>query len=358
MFNGDNIMNLCVFNPEHDIALAHGSRFFTAPRAGRQLRADLGFLSVLWAGEGDYVLVADREKAEYALRQLGLYKDGVTLVEVEDLRKAALRIDRVCPWGWDAALKNELQRLGVALGAMPSDECLENCRQLSHRKWSQYMLRQIRCHLSDDRLVGKSVLLDNELALCEQLKLWPLSVLKAPWSSSGRGVRFVDGGATEAIMSWAVGIMRQQGALMVEPFYDKVQDFGMEFMADGHSVSYVGLSIFGTRGSAYTGNMLASEEDKLAVLSRYINIGLLDKVRDALCVLFSKELFSAYVGPLGVDMMIVRGDECVFCVHPCVEVNLRMTMGHVAIKLSSRLSSPFSSMRIEYAGGHYHLNLL
>lgn len=351
-------MNLCVFNPEHDIALAHGSRFFTAPRAGRQLRADLGFLSVLWAGEDDYVLVADREKAECALRQLGLYKDDVTLVEVENLRKAALRIDRVCPWGWDAALKNELQRLGVALEVMPSDECLENYRQLSHRMWSQYMLRQIRCNLRDDRLLGKSVLLDNELALCEQLKMWPLSVLKAPWSSSGRGVRFVEGTPIDAIMSWAVGVMRQQGALMVEPFYDKVQDFGMEFIADAHSVSYVGLSIFGTRGSAYTGNMLASEEDKLAVLLGYIDIGLLNKVRDALCVLFSKELIPAYVGPLGVDMMIVRCDDGVFRVHPCVEVNLRMTMGHVAIKLLSCLSSPFSSMRVEYAGGHYHLNLL
>lgn len=351
-------MNLCVFNPEHDIALAHGSRFFTAPRAGRQLRADLGFLSVLWAEDNDFALVADREKAKQVLCQLGLYKDRVTLVEPEDLRKTALRIDRVCPWGWDAALKNELQRLGVSLGTMPSDECLESYRQLSHRKWSQCMLKQIICTLSDDRLVGKSVLLDNELALREQLKLWPLSVLKAPWSSSGRGVRFVEGSPTDAIMSWAVGVIRQQGALMVEPFYEKVQDFGMEFMADGHSVSYVGLSIFGTRGSAYTGNMLASEEDKLAVLSRYIDIHLLYKVRDALCALFSKALLPAYVGPLGVDMMIVRSGDGALCVHPCVEVNLRMTMGHVAIKLSSRLSSRFSSMRIEYAGGHYHLNLL
>lgn len=351
-------MNLCVFNPEHDIALAHGSRFFTAPRAGRQLRADLGFLSVLWAGEDDYVLVADKEKAEHTLCQLGLHKGGVALVEVKDLRKVALRIDRVCPWGWDAALKNELQRLGVAWEVMPSDESLENYRQLSHRKWSQYMLGKIRYSQGDDRLVGNSVLLDNELALREQLKLWPLSVLKAPWSSSGRGVRFVDGTPTDATMSWAVGVMRQQGALMVEPFYDKVQDFGMEFMADDHSVSYVGLSIFGTRGSAYMGNMLAAEEDKRTVLSGYIDVGLLDKVRDVLCALFSKELIPDYVGPLGVDMMIVRCDDGVFRVHPCVEVNLRMTMGHVAIKLPSRLNSLFSSMRIEYAGGHYHLNLL
>ena len=37
-------MNIHVFNPEHDIALASNLANFTAPHAGRQLRADLGFL--------------------------------------------------------------------------------------------------------------------------------------------------------------------------------------------------------------------------------------------------------------------------------------------------------------------------
>ena len=48
---------LHIFNPEHDIALASNLTNFTAPHAGRQLRADLGFLPALWADEGDYVWV-------------------------------------------------------------------------------------------------------------------------------------------------------------------------------------------------------------------------------------------------------------------------------------------------------------
>ena len=39
--------------------------------------------------------------------------------------------------------------------------------------------------------------------------------------------------------------------------------------------------------------------------------------------------------PLGVDMMIVRGENG-YAVHPCVEVNLRRTMGYVAIKIYDR----------------------
>ena len=36
--------NFCLFNPEHEIALASNLMNFTAPKAGRMLRADLGFL--------------------------------------------------------------------------------------------------------------------------------------------------------------------------------------------------------------------------------------------------------------------------------------------------------------------------
>ena len=37
-------MRLHIFNPEHDIALAADMERFTAPHAGRQMRASLGFL--------------------------------------------------------------------------------------------------------------------------------------------------------------------------------------------------------------------------------------------------------------------------------------------------------------------------
>ena len=63
-------MKLLVFNPEHDIALASNLANFTAPHAGRQLRADLGFLPALWAEEGDKVLVDHVESAEKAFRRV------------------------------------------------------------------------------------------------------------------------------------------------------------------------------------------------------------------------------------------------------------------------------------------------
>ena len=65
-----------IFNPEHDIALGAHVEQFTAPHAARQLRHDLGFLPMIWAEEGDKVIVEDVEAAKEAFRHLGLKAKG------------------------------------------------------------------------------------------------------------------------------------------------------------------------------------------------------------------------------------------------------------------------------------------
>jgi hypothetical protein len=41
-----------------------------------------------------------------------------------------------------------------------------------------------------------------------------------------------------------------------------------------------------------------------------------------------------YQGPFGIDMMVVStADKDGFLLHPCVEINLRRTMGHVALAI-------------------------
>jgi hypothetical protein len=130
------------------------------------------------------------------------------------------------------------------------------------------------------------------------------------------------------MQGWARGVMNQQGCIMIEPYYNKVKDFGMEFTVDRTGViHYEGLSLFHTKNGAYTGNLLATEQAKQEVLGRYVSAELLDQVRDRI---ISELDLGKYTGPFGVDMMIVKGDDR-FLVHPCVEVNLRRTMGWIAL---------------------------
>ena len=50
----------------------------------------------------------------------------------------------------------------------------------------------------------------------------------------------------------------------------------------------------------------------------------------------SSALKDVYTGPFGVDMMILNNGY----IHPCVELNLRQTMGHVALALTQKVEVP------------------
>ena len=109
----------------------------------------------------------------------------------------------------------------------------------------------------------------------------------------------------------------------------------MEFESDGKGhIKYLGLSLFHTNNGAYTGNLIASEDEKEKVLSSYISADLLRTVRETVCDRLSAIYAGHYQGPFGIDMMVVATDEKDgFLLHPCVEINLRRTMGHVALSI-------------------------
>ena len=59
----------------------------------------------------------------------------------------------------------------------------------------------------------------------------------------------------------------------------------------------------------------------------------LDAVVDHVLAALDVIIAPHYKGPLGVDMMIYRDGNKGLAVNPCVEVNLRMTMGMVVAAL-------------------------
>ena len=359
-------MTLHIFNPEHDIALASGLANFTAPHAGRQLRHDLGFLPAFWAKEGDVVMVDDTEQAEREYRKLR-HRLG-TLLGTGILPGANSQFARskvpVCsgqnfdvnPWGWNSALRAALIRQGIDERHLPSPTYLEAVRQLSHRRVSSTLLPQLQA----DGTIGESFECREADEVERLLQRYGQLVLKAPWSSSGRGLRFLSVDRTPLSMQagWFRNVVAGQGSVMVEPYYSKVKDFGMEFYChpDGH-VDYLGLSLFHTESGAYTGNLLATEATKREIITHYIPDDLLTHTQVQLCNLLSATLSPAsYVGPLGVDMMVVSSGQG-FLLHPCVEINLRRTMGHVALTLAPADDDIKLVMRIVYSNNIYHLQL-
>lgn len=340
-------MKLHIFNPEHDIALAYNKPHISVPHAAQELRMNLGFLPSLWADDGDCVLVDD---IKYALKASNLLKsliNDVLFVEKKDLKE--LPIDGVLPWGWDKRIKAELAENGVGETLLPDDNTLDAVRELSGRRHTVALIKKLRSGI-ENVTCGESLICSSNEDIEELLHCYRTIVLKAPWSSSGRGIRYVTGKYDEAKSSWARKTILHQGYIMAEPYYNKVCDFALEFVAHANGkVEYRGLSVFHTLNGKYTGNIISSEEDKRFRLARYVDIDLLDIVTHRLEKNLSEILQGKYVGKLGVDMMAVADmPSGKLLLHPCVEVNLRSTMGHIALELSNKRMEFASIMSISH----------
>ncbi len=341
-------MNLHIFNPEHDIALASNSSYFVAPHHVKEMRDNLAFLPALWAQEGDVVLVSDVKSAWENAEKLKPYTQNVTFISCNEL-KTIDQIDQILPWGWDKALQYELQRNGVSKALLPTDQYLNDIREISHRWWAGQKLLKKLTDASSER-IGKSFLITR----VEELDNFDYEyVIKAPWSSSGRGLRYVNG-ITKHQRGWAKNIIERQGNLVLEPFYHKITDFAVEFWAYADHVEYMGLSVFQTTNGAYTGNILATEAEKREIISQYIPYQQVQSAIDDICHILNHEMAGKYIGPFGIDMMVVNENGTKL--HPCVELNLRRTMGHVALSIEQTYPAPNTLMQIYYNKG-FHFSI-
>ena len=354
-------MKLHIFNPGHDIALAANDEKMTAPHAVKQMQTDLGFIPALWADNCDYILVDDPNNT-ISNNEYRRYIHNVKYINWNDLREIDKEKLEVSPWGWDKMIRYKLSIAseGKLDGYMPDAMQLEKIREISGRNWASENLltNLLNC---DKTCVGESVAVDDYNKLINVLDkvdngLAYQYVLKAPWSSSGRGLRYVDlqnEGINEHLQGWIKNVIRKQGQVMVEPYYNKIRDFGMEFIAHTNGeIEYLGLSVFSTLNGAYMGNILTTEEEKEKLLSRYINAEILVEIRNTITFIMNGKLRGIYSGPFGIDMMIVNGGK----IHPCVELNLRRTMGHVALDLTRKMTEKHI-MRMEFNAGHYSLKI-
>jgi RimK-like ATP-grasp domain. len=160
-------------------------------------------------------------------------------------------------------------------------------------------------------------------------------VLKAPFSSSGRGVLWIrEPQLTRSEQNWIKGVIQKQGFISLEKGLNKTMDFAMEFYSDGKGeVRYEGLSLFNTgEKGAYTGNRLAAQTVLEEKITSVIGKEELKKVCRAVTETLQTVYSHTYKGYLGVDMILYEQNNQ-NRIHPCIEVNMRFTMGLVALRL-------------------------
>lgn len=338
---------LYIFNPENDLALAAGVPNYTAPASARKIRTDLQLLP-MWAADGACFILAEPKGHNTAFLQ-DLKTKLACLDGVELYSGNCADVLAVVPWGWSLTLCEEVGRRGIAGGLSSwTEERLEELRQLSHRRVSVEIFRRLR-ELAPDVFLPECPKVCSSVEAVERaVGEFGTAVMKVPWSSSGRGVCRAKYEDFHLYRDWAAGILRRQGALVCERHFDKLQDFAMEFHVSGGRVGFAGYSVFSnTPQMSYDHALVASSDRLRELLSRYFEAGGLQRLQTAMCMCLESILPSYYSGYVGVDMMAYREDDGKVSINPCIELNLRMTMGVVASRLGDRVLCPDKTARME-----------
>lgn len=336
-----------LYNPENDIALASGLERFTPPK-NAALLSFYGAPLMWWMGDADdYVLVSQRLVEEHGAQlnhwlQLVEETFGAGPSVVTDLH--GLSVGQLSPWGWSHHSFHSLKEAGAPSELLDKwGPRLESIRNLSHRRTAADVNRRLLESVDFCRYGQEAPCQAFEARDMGEVERFgqnhKLFYFKSPWSSSGRGVGrsdIVSGGQLQARCE---GIIRHQGSVLLEKGYDKADDFAMLFECAGGEVRFHGYSLFfNAHGAAYGGNVIASDDEIKNYLTRKINGSLLDEVRDSLEKILGEIVGNAYEGFLGVDMMIAH-ERGAFAIVPCVELNLRMTMGVVAHAVNMRMGN-------------------
>ena len=324
-----------IFNPDSDLALANGDANYLPPRSARRMADDLSLLPAWYADEGDAVLIPSSDVIYYWSKTLS---NNILRSEIKWItNKESLPSQPLSPWGWNAALVKQMKVRGLGDEHLPSVEEMEALRALSSRRMAVEVLKALMQNLSDThRLIGEAAFCVTEEEIVQQVTSYPTTMLKAPWSSSGKGLRRGQGEYAPPLSGWCARTLAQQGAVVVEPLYRKVKDFAMEFYSagDGAPLTFVGYSRFVTDANgSYEGNLLMADEEIERELSTYVSREALHSVRAMLQELIGERIGADYRGYVGVDMMVClvkrENQKWDMCLHPCVEINLRMNMGVV-----------------------------
>lgn len=335
------------FNPGHESAVLNGSPYYMSPSNVVAMQNDLAFLPAWYALPGDFVLVKAQLPSYFTSGIAAIGGSLATALTREDMLGGVLSLPpiKAVPWGVSPQSLYLFEELRQSSGCTIDIPIWDDIyARLCGRQTAALCLRSLLQVLpdSDKKILPRfrQSIQEIETILRESTSLM---LIKAPFSSSGRGLLWLAGKELSRLEhQWISGVLKKQGAVSIEPALNKKQDFAMEFYSDGvGTVRFEGFSFFSTaEQGAYMGNFLGSQAEIKHKIVRLTGTDLLDEISETLLHLLQAIYGYQYKGFLGVDMMVYEDAKNALHLHPCVEINMRYTMGMVALSLSEKLLAP------------------
>lgn len=349
-------MKLHIFNPETDYALASNSISYTPPAAVQSLKNELSLFPSIYADSGDAILLPEGISLEKismgALARLVVNKN-IKLVKYEDIDSFIKEYPhaQIKPWGWNQALVHYFERKKIShylpfhVGIRklyPLQDDIDLIRRLSHRRTAIQFLRNFK------DIMHPSIKIPLELDnIAEVMKICSEEgehYLKAPWSSSGRGLLYTKELLDYHIEPWARGVINHQNSVIIETAYERGLDFATEWDCESGGVKFIGLSTFKTspRGK-FKSSYVNSQENIADQILQHVDISdarnNLTKIIHRQTLLLATHIAPFYDGPVGIDMLVTKDGV----INPCVEINLRLTIGRIAIEVDRRKNDSATS---------------
>lgn len=346
-----------LFNPGYESGIAlyavNGSTNYTPSGKVQKMRHDLSLLPVWFADPGDYVWIGNfkanhtgKNCSDIASFLPGEIPAFATLLSASEITDPAFQLleTEIAPWGLSPQsirFFEEIKKVSGRPILIPAwNDRLTN---LTGRKTAADCLEQLLKRFPEipsHKPVFYSSLQEIEEHIVSHT---PPYIIKTPYSSSGRGVYEVAANQlAENEKRWIAGALQKQGSVSIEPLLDKKIDFAMEYLLDkDQTIRFEGFSLFDTTPSgSYIGNRLSPQKEIEEHLSQSIGRKLLHQVKEAIGEIIKETYSGDYYGNIGVDMMIYTDTNGNPAIQPCVEINMRNTMGMLSVHLFKQFVAP------------------
>lgn len=341
------LSDIFYFNPTCEFAIANGSPNWQPNKLLQKMEDDMSSLPLFFGKKDDYVLVKHLPSYDFisTLNQLGV-ESPKFILKAEAFNNSEfvnLSKNRLLPWGWSPAIHKLFSPLKVSCSkefkqSVVADWKPEH-RELTSRKFAAEILFQLLPRISSEIIIPESHLpkictsqTDFEMAI----KQWGEIMVKAPWSSSGRGLQPITKTPVHPkVWEKVLGIIKEQGYAIAEPYLKKEFDFSFQFEIKQGKVQFLGISNFSTnKKGQYEGNFLNGLPAELDKNVQEFTEAAIDKIRNPLIKLLeNSKLAIYYEGVFGIDTLVFLDENNQLKINPCLEINLRHTMGLLSLKL-------------------------
>ena len=334
------------YNPTCEYAVGNANENWQPNRLLQKLEDDLSQLPLFFASKNDYIILKKLPSISYieSLKTLGIpvpefiLKTQLSINNFEDIEIGYLK-----PWGWSPVTHKFLSSLksncSPAFIKSPVYNWMPEHRNLVSREFALNVLKALlkenrTVEFIPDHLIPKVCRSKPEIE--EVIHAWGKIMVKAPWSSSGRGLQPITKTPVhQKVWEKIIGMIKEQGFVIAEPLLNKALDLSIQFQVSAGKISSLGTSYFFTNSKGqYEGNWLNGLPDSVENEVKQFAGSIIDLATKSLSkILKLSDLAKYYEGEFGVDMLIYRNNEEKLCINPCLEINVRHTMGLLSICL-------------------------